>query len=100
MYNRNQKDNYRKKIEQLLEGKKRRYTSEPVNNNINTSSDDNNNANSNDINDIANTSTATSTATSIATSIAANTNDSVNYIKKWAPNSNIIEGIRKFLKAR
>jgi hypothetical protein len=96
MYNRNQKDNYCKKIEQLLEGKKRRYTSEPVNNNINTSSDDNNNANSNDINDIANT----STATSIITSIAANTNDSINYIKKWAPTSNIIEGIRKFLKAR
>jgi hypothetical protein len=71
MYNRNQKDNYRKKIKQLLEGKKRRYISEPVNNNINTSSDDNNNANSNDINDIANT--------SIATSIAANTNDSINY---------------------
>ena len=90
MYNRDKKDSYRKKIEQLIGGRKKRSrkdsssNSNDANNNITISSNDNTNdddtSNKNiddDTNEIGSTSRI--------------------HIQKWIPGNRKIEGIRKYI---
>jgi len=98
MYKRSKKDEYRKRIEEMIGGsqKRSRVSSNSSNiDNYNTDSiskekenDSNNDASSNDINDSS-------------SGIAENDEFDINKIRvqKWNPVSTKVEGIRKYLEA-
>jgi hypothetical protein len=91
MYKRSKKDNYRKKIEEMIGGGQKRKISSDIDN------DDTNIINDNDI-DVVNVDINESTS-----DINNNDkNDEPNIdrirVQRWTPNRNRVEGIRKYLE--
>ena len=82
MYNRDKKDTYRRKIEELLTGKKKHSRTSETDNSSNTS---------NEITPAKTTAGTNTTNTIPETRTITNTNVSNSYIKYYSP----FEGIRK-----
>jgi hypothetical protein len=96
MYSRSKKDNFRKKIEDLIEGRQKRQQKCSSNDadsiiNINVSNENNDNVTSNKNND-----NATSNANKDITSSEISNNRKI-HVQRWTPGSLKFEGIHKYL---
>jgi hypothetical protein len=101
MYNRNKKDNYRKKIEELIEGNKgRKKRSRKDSSSSKTSNNDADNdiiIGSNDSTNDDNTSIIFKDIDTTSRNINEIDSASKIRVQKWIPGSTKVEGIRKYL---
>lgn len=98
MYNRTKKDNYRKKIEELIGGKRKRSRNETSSSKANADNDDVD-GNSNDfiIDDSFSDNSISKINEEVPGDISGNSNANKIYVQKWTPVSTKVEGIRKYL---
>jgi hypothetical protein len=95
MYNRNLKDDYRKKIEVLLGGRKKRRVNKNNNTNTNNNTNNTNNNTSNTNDNITNSNTTDDTDADTDTDTDTNSTDTNINITNTT--SDKIEGIRRYL---
>lgn len=101
MYNRTKKDNYRKKIEELIGGRRKRSRDETSSSKA-SADNDGVDGNSNDI--IIDDSFSDNSLSKINEEvnftpgdISGNSNANKIYVQKWSPGGTKVEGIRKYL---
>jgi hypothetical protein len=98
MYKRSKKDDYRKKIEEMIgRSQKRSRKSSDI-----SSKSDNNNINISDTTSVININDSNDDASSDINDSSSGINDNANNkirIQRWNPVSTRVEGIRKYLEA-
>lgn len=93
MYNRSKKDNYRKKIEELIGGRQKRSRKDTSSSKTNADNDDitiNDNSSMSNVNE--------DDVNMLSDDISENDNIKNIHVQKWSPSSKNIEGIRKYLE--